>query len=353
MKIRLAILESDKSYLSRVVAAFNTKYAQELEIYSFTEEKMALEALQHYHIDVFLASEAFVIDKSKLPGGCGFAYLVETPGIESLHGENALCKFQKAELIYKQVLSIFSDQASAITGMMGNPSGSKLFGFFSVAGGCGSTAAAVAFALYLARKGKKVLYLNLETFGNADLFFNGEGQGSFEDVIYAVKSRKGNLYLKMESSVKRDESGVYFFSKTSTALDMNELKAEEIRRILTELQTFCDYEYIVLDLDFSIGEEKLSVLAECSQIVMVSDGSQVANDKTTRMLFALNILEQQRDRKLMMRMGILYNRFSSSTSKKLEGWDIQEIGGMKRYEGYGLKQLVQELSRLPVFDRLL
>lgn len=353
MKIRLAILEPDKSYLNRVVSAFNAKYAQKLEIYSFTEEKMALEALRNYHIDVFLASEAFEIDVSKLPDGCGFAYLVETPGVESLHGENALCKFQKAELIYKQVLSIFSDQASAITGMMHSPSGGKLFGFFSVSGGCGSTTAAVAYAFYLARKGKKVLYLNLETFGNADLFFGGEGQGSFEDVIYAVKSRKGNLYLKMESSVKRDAGGVYYFSKTSTALDMNELKAEEVRRILTELKTSCDYEYIVLDLDFSIGEETLSILAECSRIVMVSDGSALANDKAARMLFSLNILEQQSDRKLMMRMGILYNRFSSSTSKKLEGWDIPEIGGMKRYEGYGLAQLVQELSRLPVFDRLL
>lgn len=256
-------------------------------------------------------------------------------------------------MIYKQVLSIFSDQASAITGMMHSSSGGKLLGFFSVSGGCGSTTAAVAYAFYLARKGKKVLYLNLETFGNADLFFKGEGQGSFEDVIYAVKSRKGNLYLKMESSVKRDAGGVYYFSKTSTALDMNELKAEEVRRILTELKTSCDYEYIVLDLDFSIGEETLSILAECSRIVMVSDGSALANDKAARMLFSLNILEQQSDRKLMMRMGILYNRFSSSTSKKLEGWDIPEIGGMKRYEGYGLAQLVQELSKLPVFDRLL
>ena len=178
MKIRLVLLESDKSYLNRIVSAFNTKYADKLEIYSFTEEDTALAALQKYHADVFLAGEAFQIDRAKLPEGCGFAYLVETHDIESFHGETALCKFQKAELIYKQVLSIFSDQASAITGMLHNAAGGRLIGFFSAAGGNGSTTAAVAFAVYLARKGKKTLYLNLETFGRTDLFFHGEGPGS-------------------------------------------------------------------------------------------------------------------------------------------------------------------------------
>lgn len=352
MKIRLAVLEPDKSYLSRVASVFNAKYADKLEIYSFTEEKTALAALEKDHIDVFLANEAFAIDKETLPERCGFAYLVEMPGIESLRGENALCKFQKAELIYKKVLGIFSDQASAITGMMHSDSGTKMTAFFSAAGGCGCTTAAAAYAAHLAGTGKKVLYLNLETFGNPDMLFQGEGQGSFGDIIYAVKSRKGNLYLKIESSVKRDPSGVYFFSGTSTALDMNELKEEEKRRILTELKTSCDYECVVLDLDFSLNEEFLSILDECAQLVLVSDGSRTANEKTSRMLFALNILEQQSGKKWMMRMGVLYNRFSSATSEKLKGCDIREIGGIRRYEGYGPRQLVRELSALPVFDRL-
>ena len=353
MKIRLAILETDKSYLNRIVSAFNMKYADKFEIYSFTEEKTALEALGKYHVDVFLAGETFEIDQENIPEGCGFAYLAETRDITSLHGEMAICKFQKAELIYKQVINIYSEQESAITGIKHNHSGGKLIGFFSASGGNGTTTAAAAFANYAAGKGKKTIYLNLEIFGNTDLFFHGEGQGSFEDVIYAVKSRKGNLFLKLESSVKQDISGVYYFSKTNTALDMNELKLEEIKRILTELRTSCDYEYIVLDFDFSLTQEKLELLAECEQIVMVSDGSKVSNDKAKRMLLALQIIEQQNDLRLMMRMGVLYNRFSSKTSEKLVGLELPELGGFKRYEGYRLEQLVQELSRLSVFDCLM
>ena len=36
MKIKLALLDSDQNYLNRIVTAFNIKYADKLEIYSFT-----------------------------------------------------------------------------------------------------------------------------------------------------------------------------------------------------------------------------------------------------------------------------------------------------------------------------
>lgn len=42
MRIRLAILEKDAVYLSRLESAFNVKYADKLEIYSFTDRDIAL-----------------------------------------------------------------------------------------------------------------------------------------------------------------------------------------------------------------------------------------------------------------------------------------------------------------------
>ena len=45
MKIRLALLEKDQSYLNRIVSAFSTKYADKFEIYSFTDPGVALATL--------------------------------------------------------------------------------------------------------------------------------------------------------------------------------------------------------------------------------------------------------------------------------------------------------------------
>lgn len=39
MRIRLAVLDSDKNYLSRLSTVFMNKYADKIEFYSFTDEK--------------------------------------------------------------------------------------------------------------------------------------------------------------------------------------------------------------------------------------------------------------------------------------------------------------------------
>lgn len=353
MKMHLAILESDEAYLGRIVSVFTMKYADKLEIYSFTNETSVMQALAEAKIDVFLASDAFEIDMQKIPSRCGFAYLVDSPDVERMYGAEAVCRFQKAELIYKRILNIFSEKTAAKAGI--NPDenqGAKTIAFISAAGGTGCSTAAAACAVRFARKGKKVLYLNLERFGSADVFFRGEGQGRLEDIVYAIKSKKGNLYLKLESAVKQDASGVYFFSAASVALDCMELCEEEIRQILAELKTYCGYDYIIFDFDFSLRPGQIDVLKECGQIVLVADGAAASNEKTARMLASLSILEQQKDTKLLMRMGILYSRFGSHTSQKAEGLGLREYGGIKRFEHYPVQQLLREMSELEVFDMM-
>ncbi len=353
MKMHLAILENDEAYLKRIVSVFTMKYADKFEIYSFTSESNAMQALADAKIDVFLASDVFEIDTKQIPSRCGFAYFVDSPDVERMYGAKAVCRFQKAELIYKRILNIYSETTAAVRGIgLEENQRAKTIAFISAAGGTGCSSAAAACAVRFARKGKKVLYLNLEQFGSADVFFQGEGQGKLEDIIYAVKSKKGNLYLKLESTVKQDADGVYFFPAASVALDRMELREEEIGRILTELKTYCGYDYILFDFDFSMRPGQLELLKECGQIVLVADGAAASNEKTVRMLASFSILEQQKDMKLMMRMGILYNRFGSYTSREIEGIELRKYGRIKRFEHYPVPQLLREMSELTVFDAI-
>lgn len=75
MKIKLALLDSDQNYLNRIVTAFNIKYADKLEIYSFTKLESAMAALEPSRIDVLVASDTFVVESSALPKRCQLAIL--------------------------------------------------------------------------------------------------------------------------------------------------------------------------------------------------------------------------------------------------------------------------------------
>lgn len=353
MKIKLAILEDDKSYLNRIVTAFHTKYSDKLEIYSFTDAEVALETLDSAKIDVLIASDSFDIDVTRLPKRCGFAYLVDSQEIDSLKEQMAICKFQKADLIYKQILSLYSEVISNISGLKLNVDECKIIVFTSASGGTGSSTVAASCAVNYAKKGRKVLYLNLEDFGSADVFFESDGQFDMSDIVYALKSRKTNLMLKLESCVKQDASGVYFFSQPKVALDLLELDTNEILFLISQLEMTGSFDHILVDMEFGLDEKYLKIYEKTHAIVLVGDGSEISNLKTLRAFQALTTLEQGMDVSITNRMSLLYNKFSNKTGKTLEGIELKNVGGAQRFEHASVKQIVEQLAGMDIFEQMM
>ena len=349
MKIRLAILERDKSYLTRIVSAFSTKYADKLEIYSFTDPEVAISTLNNAKIDVLLASDIFDIDIGKMPNRCALAYLVDSMGIDTIKDQYAICKFQKADLIYKQILSVYSEKASSITGFKMSGDVGNIIAFCSASGGVGSSTMAASCAVRFASQKKKVLYLNLEKFGAADVFFSGQGQFDMSDIIFALKSKKTNLPLKLESCLKQDPSGVYFYSQTKIALDMMELTTEDAIRLISEIKLMGEYDYIILDMDFGIDKETLKIWRQAQSVVLVGDGTAESNIKTERAYTALATLEQASDAPLTNRMSFIYNKVSSKNGQSINVSGLKVLGGAPRYSGT-TQQIIEHLAAMEFFN---
>ena len=353
MKIKLAILERDQSYLNRIVGVFGTKYADKFQLYSFTDMEMAMSTLETAKIEVLIASEVFEIDFRRLPKRCGFAYFVDSTDVDTVNGQRAICKFQKADLIYKNILSIYSENAGNISGLKFGDDSTKIIFFQPVSGGAGASSMAASCAIYLSSKGKKTLYLNLEKFGSSDIFFEGEGQFDMSDLIFTLKSKKANLAMKLESSVKQDGSGVFFYSQAKVALDMLELSADDMIRLISELQLMGSYDYIVVDFDFTLSKDALKVLHRAHTVVWVGDGSELSNIKLFRSYHALGILEQNAESSILNRLAIIYNKFSNKTGKAIQDIDVRSIGGAPRYEHATSKQVLEQLSRNSMFDAMM
>ncbi len=353
MKIKLAILEKDQSYLNRIVTVFNNKYADKLEIYSFTDQNIAMATLDNVRMDVLIADDIFDIDVSKLPQRCGFAYFVDSNDVDTINDQRVICKFQKAELIYKKILSIYAEKAGSVSGVKLGDESAKVIAFCSVGCGAGTSTMAAAAAVHLAEQNKKTLYLNLEKFASTDVFFAGEGQYDMSDIIFALKSKKTNLSLKLESCVKRDKRGVYFYSQVKTALDIQELNEEDTIRLISEARLIGAYNYIVLDMDFAMDKETLEILHHTNAVVWVSDGSTICNRKITNAYNALSILEQNAEDPLINRVSLVYNKFSNKISQMLENIGVKNVGGAPRYEHANDEQIVEQLSKMDMFDKII
>lgn len=352
MKIKLAILEKDQSYLKRIVSVFSTKYSDKFEIYSFTDDEVAFSTLNSAKIDVFVANDAFEIDMKIIPKRCGFAYLVDSMDVETVNNQRAICKFQRVDLIYKQILSIYSENAGNVSGLKLGDDTAKIIAFESVSGGCGGSTVAAACALYFAKKGKKTLYLNLEKFGSADSFFSADGQFDMSDIIYALKSKKANLAIKLESCVKQDPHGVYFYSQSKVALDMFEMNSDDIIKLISEIKLTGSYDIIIIDLDFSIEKEALKILRQTHSLIWVGDGSEISNMKLYRAFTALSIIEQNADAPLTSRMSIIYNKFSNKTCKTLDDIGVKIIGGNPRFEHATTSMVLEQIASKDMFDKI-
>lgn len=352
MKVKLAILENDSVYLNRVASAFNIKYPDKLAVYAFTGLDMALKAIEDERIDVFVASDKFDIKVSELPKNCGFAYFVDSIGIETENGHPAICRFQRIDLIYKQILSIYSDKVNAVAGVGADDGSTKVVVFNSPCGGTGTSSVAAAAAVRFAAGGRKTLYLNLETSGCADSFFTGDGQYGMSDIIFALKSGRPNLPLKLESTVKLDHRGVYFYSGTKNVLDRLELSGEELVRLINSLKVVGEFDVIIVDKEFGLQEDELKLMRQSSSVVWVSNGSEIANLKIARAMEAIEILDRNSGASISGRLMLIYNGFSNKTGKTLEKDGLRVIGGMPRFEHATLEQVIEQLAGFEDLEKI-
>lgn len=352
MKIKLAILESDVDFLKNYSIALSSRFSDKLEVYTFSNLENAMSALADSRIDVFLAGDNFEIDTSNIPEECGFAYLVDSNDIKSFKSEHTVCRFQKIDLIYRDILGIFSEKEYIVSGSNMANTNCKVLLFTGIEGGTGASSAAAACALYFAQNGKRVLYLNIEKFGSADMFFYGEGQYTMSDIVYNIKSKKSNLSLKLESSVKIDKRGVYFFSSPNLVLDLLELDIEDKKLLINTLVMSSQYDYIVIDCDFGMQKDDLELYSMANEIILVGDGSEISNDKTVRAIASIQILEQEKNMSICRKTMLLYNRFNNYTGRTIENLDIRTIAGIPPFENLNTQQIITKISGMQFFNVL-
>ncbi len=352
MKIRVVVVDQDENYAKRLISNLHVNYADKVEVYYFSAMETVKEFLVSNHVHVILADAHAGFEKEMIPERTSFAYLVATNDVEEWQGMPAVCKFQKVDLLYKNVLSLFADMERDMVVRSGKGDNHIVL-FTSAQGGVGTSALAAAYAINKASKGARVMYLSLDKMHRTESCFSGEGNLSFSDVIYAIKSKRANLSIKLESILKKDACGVAFFDSAKNANDMLDITQEDMEQLLKALGTMESYDYIVVDaaLDFS-PVCKLIVRDFAREIIIVDDGSEVGNVKFQRALEVLKLMEQGKQGGILSKCRILYNRFSSSTGQKLVDIPVETAGGINRIEGASYDQLIKELSAHSVIGEL-
>lgn len=353
MKIRLAVAEKDEVYLRRLSGVFTTKYAENLEVYLFTEFSGALKAAHEAGIDIVVSCPGDDVEPERLPEKCAFAYLTDSAGNMNSGDYPVIYKYQKADMIYKEILNIISERIVDFSGEKKREGDCGIIAFASPAGGAGSSSLAAACALRAVSRGKRTMYLNLETVGCCDDIFSGAGNFTMSNVIYALKSGSANLSMKLESCLKQDSRGVYFYSSCPIALDMTEMSLENKLTLIEKLAFSGFFDVLVLDCEFGLDKEHWDILNRADRIIVTADGNKLSETKIRRACSAILTRERDSFGSASGKMSIIYNKFSSKTGKEIEDINISSLGSVPNLEKASALQAVSQIAKLPVFDRIL
>ncbi len=352
MKIKLMICTKDNSYAARFMNYFDIHYADRMELVQFTDTELLGQYINKEHLDICLMDREMLKDVAAVIKDRAIVAVLTEDRDEEAEPYQCIYKYQKAEIIFKELLNIYADKKSNIKAFHKHaPNEARSYAFCSASGGAGATTASLAYAIRQARE-KNVLYLNLQQYSNADLILKGEGTGKFDDVIFALKSKRGTLSLKLESLVRKSKENVNFFVSCDNPLDLQELTAEEIGKLLREV-TLCGlYQEVIIDIDSRLNPLEIAVMEQVDHIILVEGGTVSNSMKFGKFYRALETVEEKEGKALLSKLLLFYNQFSNKTGIEIEENLAPVIGGIPRFEGVNMEGIISRIVRMDVFGRL-
>lgn len=294
-KLSLILADSDEDYIDSLENYIRKHHAAGFDVYSFTD----VQSLNRFfcgfgrRIDIILAGRGFIANGSLGEYAEAVFTMDDGKGAAGCKGRKTINKYQHAEKLITSLMSGYSVQNAAGT-LPAGKSRTITTCFISPAGGSGKSTISACCSRICARRGLKTFYLNLEDVPSTDLFFKGDSEQTFSNVIFYLKSEDKNLDIKLAGAKCMDTSnGVHFFQQPESPLELLCLKPPYIERLIGCFRQSAAYDALFIDMSGGINEMSTAVMNACDRIVCVYGSDVLSSYKLTLLKKEFELLEKR------------------------------------------------------------
>lgn len=254
-------------------------------------------------------------------------------------GVERIYKYTSSQEIFNQVIAM-----SSLSSEVGKEKDTEVIMFCSASGGVGKTTLALSLSGELARRYKRVLYVNAERINTFQAFFGDTEAVPLE--AYADFAFKDKVLYSRVKHVIRNEIFDYLppFSVALSSINVDFSMYELF--IDSAVQTKA-YDYIIVDTDHVFDEAKAALITKADKVLFVVE----QNEKSVH---AMNVLMQNTNCRDTEKYRFICNKFDSAednlTSKSVKNRFvvneyIKRIGNLNKA---GLSELIEnkELQKL-------
>ena len=233
-----------------------------------------------------------------------------------------------------------------------NDTGGKILALFAPSGGAGTSTLAMTLVDILAARGKRVLYLDLESISAWRQFYRSESAYNLSDFLYNMLldtlSEEDAVHCFRDMTTLQSR-GMYFIEPCNGGEDLLVLEPEEQQQLLTVLRLAFDV--VVCDLDTGLTPFQMTVLEQCDARIWIH--ANVASAQTKWEDLA-TVLRRKHKEVLLQDAQAYHVRIgASSKDKKVQEWMDLPLERDLFREKEGLKWIQQHTEWYKKVEALL
>ncbi len=285
----LVLCDTEEEYARLMSEYLKSRREVSWDIHTYTEIEALKDFAQTETIKLLAVAEnAYTEEVRKLP--VGKTVLLNESGVMRWNQIRNINKYQKAEDVYREIVSEFMDVTQTMLPKLAAGSNTRLIGMFSPVKRCLQTSFALTFGQMLAEK-NRVLYLNFEHFaGNRELLPDAQMR-DLADLIFFLNTDKDRFLLRMQTILQK-KGKMDYIPPVRAGMQLLEVTAEEWMEMLRRIGESQEYDYVILDLSENI-QGLLGLLRLCTRVFTLTKDDRAARGKIAQYEQVLALYEYE------------------------------------------------------------
>ncbi|MCR4437129.1 MAG: AAA family ATPase [Clostridiales bacterium] len=277
-RISLVAADPDEGYIDSLSSFFRSLCPMKLNIHVFTKK----EALCDYLSGNGNKTDILLVDPDLLPEevqkyGIGLIVLLcRTASPDEKTAQPCIGKYQPGDEILNRILELHAASGRQVQNPLKLPQKVSTISVFSPQGGSGKSTVSLYLSRQFSEMGLKVLYLNFESINSTGFFipqWDGKA-GGMSSLLYYLKENRKNLAVKINNIKSLDSRlGIQYFKPAFSSLEIDEITAEDMERLLFELKDTGQFHILVVDTESSVSQRNMALLenSECIVFPIIQD----------------------------------------------------------------------------------
>lgn len=283
---RIILADTDENYIMSIQLKFIEEFYEKVDLEIITDSGYFEQLfLTPQRVDILVVSES-LYEGNVQKHNIGKIFLMTEENEEEDTADLNLDRIFKYTSIKEIFNKIINKSANILQIAAAKKNDPQIILVYSPVGGVGKTTVALGICNSLKRNYKKVLYLDAEHFHTFQhLLVNDTPIASHE--IYAKMARNGDdLYQEIGHTV-RTENFSYLPPLKAPLMSLG-ISMDIYRNIANGAKRSLDYDYIVMDTDSVLDEEKSRLMVMADKVAIITKQSRASVYAVVRFLENIN-----------------------------------------------------------------